>query len=109
MLYSGCCFFGAESMLLAGSIINSYHTTTEGIEGFHDPFCSSLKSGIFFTAAILILLAMVASILYYCASDYGKATADNEPPPNPSLEMTGRQGGAMEDGGEGESDHMLVD
>ncbi|KAL4369692.1 hypothetical protein GQ457_05G009890 [Hibiscus cannabinus] len=95
-------------MLLAGSIINSYYATTEGIEGFHDPFCSTLKSGIFFTARILILLSMLASIVYYCASDYGKAKADNEPSQNPSLEMTRRQGGAMEDGGESESDHMLV-
>ncbi|XP_022992987.1 uncharacterized protein LOC111489148 [Cucurbita maxima] len=60
-------FLGAESLLLAGSVRNAYHTKFRGALPIKNLSCSMLRRGVFAAAAALTFLSLVFSILYYIA------------------------------------------
>ncbi|KAJ6795939.1 uncharacterized protein M6B38_323605 [Iris pallida] len=59
-------FVVAEICLIAGSARNAYHTKYVGYYAKKDlESCASLRKGVFATAAAMLLISMVASLLYY--------------------------------------------
>ncbi|XP_038874260.1 uncharacterized protein LOC120066990 [Benincasa hispida] len=58
-------FLGAESLLLAGSVRNAYHTKFRSALSLKNLSCAMLRRGVFAAAAALTFLSLVFSILYY--------------------------------------------
>ncbi|KAL0541924.1 hypothetical protein IC582_022005 [Cucumis melo] len=58
-------FLGAESLLLAGSVRNAYHTKYRSSLPLNNLSCAMLRRGVFAAAAALTFLSLVFSILYY--------------------------------------------